>query len=344
MPRIRSIKPEFWEDEAIALLSRDARLLFISCWNFADDEGLLRWTSAYLKANAFMYDNDVTPAKVQKWMDEIVQQTLVFPYSGGKTQQKLGWIPKFHRHQRVNRPQASKLPPPSLQNPRVIQMYAERDGWACHLCGIQLSPDRPSETDPSNWISADHVTPRSQGGSDYPSNIRLAHVLCNKRRGASSVPPSVNESVNESLNDSVLVMEGVGEGGGVGEGVGLAPKARERNLLFDALADVCQIDPSELTDSYRGAFGKAVKDLVKVGATPDEVHRRAENWPSLFPQATLTPPALAKHWAQLARARAPAARPDRFVDMARSLNDRMNGGGDEPPGTGSRQTRRGLPA
>jgi hypothetical protein len=54
MARIRTIKPEFWEDDVIGSLSRDARLLFIATLNLADDEGLLRWSAAYLKASAFM--------------------------------------------------------------------------------------------------------------------------------------------------------------------------------------------------------------------------------------------------------------------------------------------------
>ncbi len=63
MARIRTIKPEFWEDEGVAALSRDARLLWIATWNCADDEGILRWTPDYIKAQVFPYDADVTLAK-----------------------------------------------------------------------------------------------------------------------------------------------------------------------------------------------------------------------------------------------------------------------------------------
>ena len=60
MPRIRTVKPEFWEDELLGVMPRDARLLFIATFNMADDEGILRWTPAYIKAQAFMYDDDLT--------------------------------------------------------------------------------------------------------------------------------------------------------------------------------------------------------------------------------------------------------------------------------------------
>ena len=82
MARIRSVKPEFWEDEAVGQLSLGARLLFIASWNLADDEGLLRWTPAYLKAAVFMYDA-VTVKAVRVWMKEIESAQMVFRYLGG---------------------------------------------------------------------------------------------------------------------------------------------------------------------------------------------------------------------------------------------------------------------
>lgn len=42
MARIRTIKPEFWEDEDIGKLPIPCRLFFIGCWNFADDYGVIK--------------------------------------------------------------------------------------------------------------------------------------------------------------------------------------------------------------------------------------------------------------------------------------------------------------
>ena len=71
MARIRTVKPEFWESETIASLSRDARLLLICCFNLADDEGLLRWSPSYLKSAAFIYDDDLLTESVSELMDEL---------------------------------------------------------------------------------------------------------------------------------------------------------------------------------------------------------------------------------------------------------------------------------
>ena len=39
MPRIRTIKPEFWDSPGTASASLRIRLLFIAMWNWADDHG-----------------------------------------------------------------------------------------------------------------------------------------------------------------------------------------------------------------------------------------------------------------------------------------------------------------
>ena len=208
MPRIRTVKPEFWEDEVVGLLPRDARLLFIATFNLADDEGLLRWAPAYIKASAFMYDDDLSVNDVAKLMHHLTDAGLLFPYVGGVARQQMACVVNFRKHQKVNRPQKSKMPPPSLQNVEVRRMYARRDGWTCHLCGGQI-PEQPVGNDSYN-LSIDHLTPQSKGGSDHPSNVRAAHQGCNKGRRDQgtedfTTPHSMrglNDSLNGSVNDS----------------------------------------------------------------------------------------------------------------------------------------------
>lgn len=200
MARIRTIKPEFWEDETVATLSRDARLLFIATFNMADDEGLLRWTPDFIKAQVFMYDHDLTLEGITTIMKEITDAGLLYPYLGGKLNQRLACIINFHRHQKINRPQPSKLPFPSLQNSQVRDMYARRDSWQCHLCGEPIN-ENPLTYERYN-LSIDHLVPKNEGGSDAPSNIKASHQSCNKSRGAKPLDNSLNEAVNYAVNGS----------------------------------------------------------------------------------------------------------------------------------------------
>jgi hypothetical protein len=73
---------------------------------------------------------------------------------------------------------------------------------------------------------------------------------------------------------------------------------KPRDLIFEAIASVCSINWKELTPSSRGALGKATKDLKAVGATPEEILKRALLYKKRFSTA-LTPSALSKHWPSL---------------------------------------------
>lgn len=186
MARIRTIKPEFWEDEVIGCLSRDARLLFIATWNIADDEGLLRWSPPYLKASAFMYDAGVSIKDVERLMAELTESGLIHDYRAGKAQQPFAYVVGFHKHQRINRPSPSRLTPPPTQEARTKELYGRRDGWRCHLCGTDI--DHAGYGDCGDFtLSLDHIVPVSSSGTDYPSNIKAAHQTCNKGRGNRSV-------------------------------------------------------------------------------------------------------------------------------------------------------------
>jgi hypothetical protein len=189
-------------------------LLFISTFNMADDEGLLRWTPSYIKAQTFMYDDDVTLKYVEHLMGLLSDAGLVFPYIGGVARQQMAVVVNFRKHQRINRPQKSKLPPPSLGNYKVREMYARRDGWICQLCGLDI-PRLPVVNDCHN-LSIDHIRPQAAGGSDHPSNLRATHQACNKSRrdapdGDDFVPPrslaGIDGSVSDALNRSVNTHE-----------------------------------------------------------------------------------------------------------------------------------------
>jgi 5-methylcytosine-specific restriction endonuclease McrA len=70
--------------------------------------------------------------------------------------------------------------------PRTRMALYERDGWTCHLCNEPVPQDLEwsNEDWQPHYPTLDHVVPRSHGGKDEPSNLRLAHMLCNTLRGS----------------------------------------------------------------------------------------------------------------------------------------------------------------
>lgn len=108
MARIRTIKPEFWDDQKIASLPIGARLLFIGIWNFSDDFGIVRSNSSWLKARIFPYDESLRALEVNGWIDALVNARMLIPLEyEGEGYYK---IRTFDAHQIVNRPGKRTIP------------------------------------------------------------------------------------------------------------------------------------------------------------------------------------------------------------------------------------------
>lgn len=106
MARIRTIKPEFWRDEALASVSPEACLLALGLLNHCDDEG-------YFNANPKLVESDIFPLRELKSKTTVLLQELckigylvVFQGSDGKT---YGCIKNFHKHQVINKKTPSKI-------------------------------------------------------------------------------------------------------------------------------------------------------------------------------------------------------------------------------------------
>lgn len=74
---------------------------------------------------------------------------------------------------------------------------------------------------------------------------------------------------------------------------------RPRDAAFDALARMTGVDPLQLTKSGAASIGTALSEIRKVfpNVSPDEIGRRVEAYRKLFPRASCTAFAIAKHWA-----------------------------------------------
>ncbi len=71
-----------------------------------------------------------------------------------------------------------------------------------------------------------------------------------------------------------------------------------RNEVWDAISMATGITPE--THGERSRFGKSTNELLAVGATPEEIARRAVAYLERYPDAALTDRALVNHWGALA--------------------------------------------
>lgn len=128
MARLRTIKPEFWTDDAVTDCSLIARLLFIGIWNFADDYGNLDRSAKQIKAKVFPLDDiDCEPLLV-----DLITHGLLIEYSvSGK---KYLHIPGFTKHQLINRPSSPVCP--AYEDSVSTQGVLSEDSVSTHSGGI----------------------------------------------------------------------------------------------------------------------------------------------------------------------------------------------------------------
>jgi len=106
MPRIRTVKPKFWDDIKLSKVSRDARLLFIGMWNFADDSGVILGEEVWIKSKIFPYDN-LSHSDFKKMVAELVKISVIVP--GLFRDEVFYLIKNFNKHQVINKPNNDDL-------------------------------------------------------------------------------------------------------------------------------------------------------------------------------------------------------------------------------------------
>ena len=177
MARARNIKPKIMDNEELAELPFEARLLFIYLWMLADREGRLEDRPRRIAAQALPYDRDVD---VINTLTLLQRSGFIARYEveGSRYIQITG----FTKHQVPHHKEvASEIPPP--EGTPAITRHAydvpaeqrvrifERDGHACLKCGDKSS------------LTIDHIVPLSKGGDNCDANLQCLCHRCNSAKG-----------------------------------------------------------------------------------------------------------------------------------------------------------------
>lgn len=88
----------------------------------------------------------------------------------------------------------------SRRRRRVVAKLRERDGDNCQICGKPIDFTLTG-TGSRRAPSLDHKVPRYAGGSSGQSNLRLAHIRCNVRRGTAGWPPAAERPPRRAVAD-----------------------------------------------------------------------------------------------------------------------------------------------
>jgi hypothetical protein len=159
----------------------------------------------------------------------------------------------------------------------------EADGWITTFIKQGGYRNTPIEERPNLYkINMGEGSPTSRGRAHERAGGGLAHE---QGGGLANEPVTI---LNTSDTSSIGSPE-------------RARKSRSKkpDTLFDALTAVCELDPSALTSSARGAINKAVKELRDVDATAEAIEKAATAFAKKWPDIAITPSALAKHYPTL---------------------------------------------
>jgi hypothetical protein len=114
MPRIRTIKPEAFEDAGLAKVSFMARWLFAAIWTYADDQGRAQYNEKRIEAYAFPHES----VDIRRALDELSQHCFIHVYEGSEIGgERFLHVPNFRKHQKIDRPSDSKYPDPESHCP-----------------------------------------------------------------------------------------------------------------------------------------------------------------------------------------------------------------------------------
>lgn len=139
--RIRSVKPEWLEDERVASLSSDARVLSIALLLLADDHGRGRGHPNYIAAHVFANSQE-SLATASRAIRELVASGFVDLYT--VRGQSYFAIRNWTKHQRVDKPGAPRVPPPEeAETPRETTIRETLANVPVALANSQeiLAPD-----------------------------------------------------------------------------------------------------------------------------------------------------------------------------------------------------------
>ncbi|WP_369391158.1 hypothetical protein AB5J72_28575 [Streptomyces sp. CG1] len=129
MARIRTIKPEAFVSESLAVVSLTAERTFFGLLTQADDQGRHRDHAAIIAGQLWVLRPEHTPAGVEKDLAQLADAGLICRYKAPDHKRYLHVL-TWQQHQKINRPSKSRLPAcphhdaPTGTAPRVATMAA----------------------------------------------------------------------------------------------------------------------------------------------------------------------------------------------------------------------------
>ena len=167
MARNRMINVEFWDDEKLATIPRDARLLFIGLWNYSDDYGVVKGHSVWLKSKIFPYDN-IDIETFNGWLQHLKNIHSIQPFTVHNEQYYS--ICNFGKYQVINKPSKRRNPaPPKDFTPGTLpEHYGSTTGHVPDEVKLSEVKENISKAQNDPVVGQTSFAIPLKDGSDFP--------------------------------------------------------------------------------------------------------------------------------------------------------------------------------
>jgi hypothetical protein len=229
--RIRTIKPEWLEDERLAAASDEARVLSVALILMADDHGRGRAATATIAAGAWRYqmerDDGVHAPEILARASRAIRELVAIEFADlyEVNGQRYFAIRNWSKHQKVDRPSKPRVPVPETTGTILVSEF-QRDP--------RETLARPSEQ-PRETLATDLRPPTTD---QYPDPEACEAVVYDRLLGVSAAneshrpagPPPEGEQVGLSTASKVIAaFDDAWRAATGGPGQGLNPqKERQR--------------------------------------------------------------------------------------------------------------------
>jgi len=169
--RIRTIKPEFWQHPVMSRLPYDTRILALGLLNLADDEGYFSADPDYIRG-AVLFRED--SSNVRRMLDELSRSEWITLC--GAPERPIGRVVNFRKHQRVDRPQPSRLKQYALDESSTNDRRALDDEST-----QDQGTGKGKDTTPIVPASGDQPEPEPAAAEEKPPHLLRAMALFRMR-------------------------------------------------------------------------------------------------------------------------------------------------------------------
>jgi len=266
MPRIRSLKPEFWLDRPFVrrVPNRDARMLYAALWNLADEHGRLGGDAHYIKGQCFPYeeDADLTPDAIEKLIELLAGAGKVVRYSNNGDPYL--FLPNLAKHQRLEAKVPSRLPaPPGPDDPAPRPHKSAPDSDQC-------APGADGTHQQTNG----HVSAQPDPGADESARRADNSALLYGAGSREQVAGSRTFAAAAAQDADPWNAPETREPADTEEAAQAALPVTAQTILGEYL-DRCQKRPPA---PVIGQLAKLVKNMLDEKIHPDDIRRGMASW------------------------------------------------------------------